>query len=138
MCNVCGVCVVVCVCVCVCVLKTKILTTILELLDLPAAVAFVAEEARKRGAAFVDVTVTSGPMGALFRAQGWSSAIDDPLIELPSLFYPVEMRHPPTTSVALWSRDTRDLAFDFSRLHLTRGDLDLDRPTIAWYEKNAP
>jgi GNAT superfamily N-acetyltransferase len=104
--------------------------------DLSAALAFVEREARRRGAAFVDVSLTSGTICARIRARGWSSAIDDPLVELPSLFYPVELRRPATTSMAIWAREGREGLFDFSRLHITRGDMDLDRPTLDWYERN--
>ena len=105
--------------------------------DLPAALAFLEAETRAREGAFVDVTLTSGATAALLRARGWSSVVDDPLVELPSLFYPVELRRPPTTSMVIWARDDQDRLFDLSRLHITRGDMDLDRPTLAWYEGNA-
>ena len=102
--------------------------------DLPAALAFVEAEARDRRAAFVDFTGTNGALGGLIRARGWSSAVDDPLVELPSLFHPVELRRPPTTSLAVWARQGREALFDFGRLHLTKADLDLDRPTLAYLE----
>jgi GNAT superfamily N-acetyltransferase len=118
-------------------------TPILHVIDLfgsprhlPAALAFVEDEARRRGAAFVDISLTAGPLIAHLRARGWSSAIDDPLIELPSLFYPVELRRPPTTSLVLWGRDAPERLYDFGRLHITRADMDLDRPTLAWYEQH--
>ncbi len=104
--------------------------------DLHAALAFVENEAKKRGAAFVDVSATSGALSAHIRARHWSSCVDDPLIELPSLFYPVELRRPATTSLMVWAKHDRDSLFDFSNLHVTRGDMDLDRPTIAWFEGN--
>ena len=107
-----------------------------DLADLPAALAFAEAEAVKRGAAFVDMSATSGTLSAILRARGWSSSVDDPLIELPSLFYPVELRRPPTTSVVVWSRVRRMEVYDLSRLHVSRGDMDLDRPTMAWYDQN--
>lgn len=105
--------------------------------DLSAALAFVECEARRRCAAFVDVSLTLGSICARIRARGWSSAIDYPLVELPSLFYPVELRRPATTSMVIWAREGREGLYDFSRLHITRGDMDLDRPTLEWYERNA-
>lgn len=118
-------------------------TPILQVIDLfgsrshlPATLAFIEEEARRRGAAFVDISLTAGPVIAQLRARGWSSAVDDPLIELPSLFYPVELRRPPTTSLILWGRDAPQRLYDFSRLHITRADMDLDRPTLAWYDQH--
>jgi GNAT superfamily N-acetyltransferase len=106
--------------------------------DLPAAISFAEAEAARRGAAFVDMSGTSGVLSAVLRARGWSSSLDDPLIQLPSLFYPVELRHPPTTSLALWSRSHQQDVYDLSRLHVSRGDMDLDRPTMDWYERHAP
>ncbi len=122
---------------------TVLQTPILHVVDLfgpphhmPAALAFIEDEARRRGAAFVDISLTAGPLIARLRARGWSSAVDDPLIELPSLFYPVELRRPPTTSLILWGRDAPQRLYDFSRLHITRADMDLDRPTLAWYDQH--
>lgn len=103
--------------------------------DLPAALAFVESEACARKAAFVDFSCTNGVLGGLIRARGWSSAVDDPLIELPSLFHPVELRHPPTTSLAIWGARKREALFNFGNLHLTKADLDLDRPTLAYVER---
>jgi GNAT superfamily N-acetyltransferase len=100
--------------------------------DLPAAIAFAEARARQLGAAFVDITATSGLLAGHLRARGWSSAVDDPLVELPSLFHPVELRRPPTTSLVVWARQGREGLYDLSRLHVTKGDLDLDRPTLAY------
>lgn len=104
--------------------------------DLGAALGFLEAEAHVRGSAFVDISLTLGATAALLRARGWSSAVDDPLVALPSLFYPVELRDPPTTSVMVWGCHDRNRLFDLSRLHITRGDMDLDRPTLSWYEGN--
>jgi hypothetical protein len=120
-----------------CVEQTKILHVI-DLFGEPAhigaAIAFIENEAARRGTAFVDISLTAGPLIAQLRARGWSSAIDDPLIEMPSLFHPVELRRPPTTSMVIWGREKRAQLYDFSRLHITRADMDLDRPTLHWYE----
>ena len=117
-------------------------TPILHVIDLfggpehhAAALAFVEHEASRRGCAFVDISLTAGTLIAQLRARGWSSAIDDTLIEMPSLFHPVELRRPPTTSMVLWGRDAREELYDFSRLHISRADMDLDRPTLHWYER---
>jgi GNAT superfamily N-acetyltransferase len=122
---------------------TVLETPILHVIDLfgsprhlTATLAFVEDEARRRGAAFVDISLTAGPLIAHLRARGWSSAVDDPMIELPSLFYPVELRRPPTTSLILWGRDAPQRLYDFSRLHITKADMDLDRPTLAWYDQH--
>ena len=67
-------------------------------------------------------------------SRGWSSAVDDPLIDLPSLFYPVEFRRPPTSSVVFWAKENKSTLYDFANLTFMKGDLDLDRPTLAYYE----
>lgn len=103
-------------------------------MQLPAALAFIEAEAGRRGAAFVDISLTAGPLIAQVRARGWSSAIDDTLIEMPSLFHPVELRRPATTSMVLWGRQKPERLYNFSALHITRADMDLDRPTLHWYE----
>lgn len=118
-------------------------TVILHVVDLfgapehfSAALAFVAQEANCRGAAFADISATAAPLVAELRARGWSSAVDDTLIEMPSLFHPIELRRPPTASIAVWSKHAREQLYDFSRVHISRADMDLDRPTLHWYENN--
>ncbi|WP_165798848.1 GNAT family N-acetyltransferase [Shimia abyssi] len=101
-----------------------------------AAGAFLEAEATRRGCAFVDISATHHSLIANLRARGWNSAVDDPLIELPSLFYPVELRRPPTTSLVFWARDDRSSLYDFGQQFYSKGDLDLDRPTLAFYEKH--
>lgn len=100
------------------------------------AIAFAENEAQRRGCAFVDVSTTLGTLNAVLRSRGWNSSVDDQFIELPSLFYPVEFRRPPTTSIVFWSRERKGDLYDFGKLHFTKGDLDLDRPTLAFYEKH--
>lgn len=118
-------------------------TTILHVIDLfgdfsdaKAALAFVEAEAKRRAAAFVDFSTTNGQITAALRARGWNSSVDETLIELPSLFQPVELRRPPTTSVTFWARDDQAQLYDFGLLHITKGDMDLDRPTLTWMEAN--
>ncbi len=106
-----------------------------DVVGIDAGLEFMENEARKRGAAFVDVSATLGRVQAVLRARGWTSALDDPLIRLPYLFFPVEYRDPPTTSVVLWAAQDRSTLYDLSQMYLTRGDLDLDRPTMDWYAR---
>ncbi|WP_274626312.1 GNAT family N-acetyltransferase [Arvimicrobium flavum] len=102
--------------------------------DMDAAVAFIDGFARDTGAAFADVTCSHSATAGHFLAADWFSTNDDYFCQLSHLFYPFELRQPQTTSAVVWSRDDRAQAFDFGRLMLTKGDLDLDRPTIAYYE----
>jgi GNAT superfamily N-acetyltransferase len=102
--------------------------------DLDAAVSFIDAYAREAGAAFADVNTSHSATAGHFLAAGWFSTNDDYFFQLSHLFYPFELRQPQTTSAVIWSREDRARAFDFGRLMLTKGDLDLDRPTIAYYE----
>ena len=98
-----------------------------------AALAFIETRAQET-AAFADVTATHAGLCGALRHRGWSSVVDDSFLQLPSLFYPVELRHPPSTSVCFWSRDRQAELYGFSDLHFSKGDLDIDRPTTAYLE----
>jgi hypothetical protein len=62
--------------------------------------------------------------------------LDDRDVQVTNLFHPPELRDPATTSLVLWSRDGLPDLLDLGRLYLTKGDLDLDRPTLAYYERH--
>jgi GNAT superfamily N-acetyltransferase len=102
--------------------------------DMAAAVTFVEERARAQGAAFVDIYCSATAIARHFLAAGWFSTNDDYFFQLSHLFYPPEFRPVQTTSAVLWSREGMSDLLDFGRLYLTKGDLDLDRPTLAYYE----
>jgi len=99
-----------------------------------AAVSVVERMAREQACAFVDVTATNTRLAGAFLGAGWFSVMDDPYAELAHLFYPPELRVPSTTSAVVWSRHRPESAYDFGRLHLSKGDLDLDRPTLDYYD----
>ena len=99
-----------------------------------AAVAFVDDLARREGVAFADVFMGHTGLAAHFLAAGWFSGMDDGMLKLPHLFYPVELREPATTSYVIWARKNRATAYDMGRYLITKGDLDLDRPTLAYYD----
>jgi hypothetical protein len=104
--------------------------------DMPAVLAFLEAYGREHGLAAMDFTCTSSDLGRHFLAARWFSAVDEPMFAFLSLFHPPELRDPQTTSLIYWSRDEQvDLA-DLGRLHIVKGDLDMDRPTIAYYEAN--
>lgn len=103
---------------------------------IPGALHFVEDFARKRQAALVDVTATGGALTGQLRRAGWFSTLDDRWFRVPHLFYPVQMKDPPTTSAAIWSRFTDSSICDVSRLHLMKSDIDMDRPTLAYYEQH--
>jgi hypothetical protein len=100
---------------------------------LPSAVAFIESICRDRKVDVIDFWCTSSCTSAYFQTAGWFSALDAPFFEFPSLFYPLEVRTPPTTSLALWGRSVQAKLADYAKLYLTKSDLDLDRPTLDYY-----
>jgi GNAT superfamily N-acetyltransferase len=98
-----------------------------------AAIAFVDCHAKAHGSAFADITMGHSAMAGELLSRGWFSTNDDYFFQLPHLFYPFELRTPATTSLVMWSREERAKAFDFGRLYMSKGDLDLDRPTLDYY-----
>lgn len=103
--------------------------------DLPAVVGFLDEYAIEHELAIVDFVGTNPVVVGQLRAGGWFSMVDELCLQVTHLFYPVEFRTPPTTSLMLWSRADMAGLLDVGRLHVTKGDLDLDRPTLSYYER---
>jgi GNAT superfamily N-acetyltransferase len=92
-----------------------------------------------RGVRLADFTCTATGITRFFRARGWFSILDDRDVQASNLFYPPEYRDPPTTSLMMWAKEQMTELLDTARLYVTKGDLDLDRPTLAFYEaKNLP
>jgi len=92
-----------------------------------------------RGVRFADFTCTATGITRFFRARRWFSILDDHDVQASNLFYPPEYRDPPTTSLMVWAKEQMSELLDTARLYVTKGDLDLDRPTLAYYEaKNLP
>lgn len=69
-----------------------------------------------------------------FWQDGWFSTLDEDWVSIPHLYYPLELRSPPTTSIVLWSQDQMKSVRDRSRLYITKGDCDMDRPTQAYLD----
>ena len=101
--------------------------------DLPAVVAFLDVDGLERGVAITDFTGTNARVLGELRNGGWFSMADEMSLQVTHLFYPIEFRTPPTTSLSLWSGTNMAGLLDTGRLHLTKGDFDLDRPTLAYY-----
>lgn len=112
----------------------RILHVIEVLGDPEVAVGLIEQVARDLGVAAADFYCTSSATTAPFRLGGWFSGQDDDCIKLFHLFYPPEFREPQTTSLVVWSRDHATDLLDTARLYVTKGDLDFDRPTLAYYE----
>ena len=108
----------------------------LEPLFPPAALAFLEALCRERGAALADFYCSADPIGHGFWSHGWFSAVDDFYLQVPNWFYPIDMRTPPTTSLILWARDDVGSLLDRSRVFITKGDCDMDRPTLRYLEEH--
>ncbi|NCC03118.1 MAG: N-acetyltransferase [Proteobacteria bacterium] len=91
---------------------------------------FIDKLASRKCIAIADFFCTASPLLGAFRAGGWFSILDEDCVQFPHLFSPIEMRDPPTTSLILWSSDQKALLMDFSKLYVSKGDVDLDRPTM--------
>ena len=101
-------------------------------LAFPGVVHFLEDFCKDINADFSDFFCTSPRVSHVFWFHGWFSVLDDHYIQVPNLFYPIEMRNPPTTSVTFWSKYDMCSLLDQSRLYITKGDCDLDRPTIRY------
>jgi hypothetical protein len=102
--------------------------------DVPAVLAFLEELGRERGVALADFYCSADPIGHQFWSHGWFSSVDDFYSQVPNWFYPIDMRIPPTTSLILWARDDVGALLDRSRVYITKGDCDMDRPTTNYFE----
>lgn len=80
---------------------------------------------------FIDIYCTDISIGSFFWKNGWTSTLDDiDYLQVPSLFYPIELRIPATTSIVIWSSNEK--IYNINKLYITKGDCDLDRPTIEY------
>jgi hypothetical protein len=104
---------------------------------IPSVVHFLETFCKDESADIGDFYCTSDRIAHTFWHYGWFSVLDDYYIQVPHLFYPVEMRTPPTTSLIMWAKADMRSLIDQSRLYVTKGDCDLDRPTKQYLdEKN--
>ena len=102
----------------------------------PLALAFIDEFAHRSGCAFVDFYCTSTEIAGHLLARGWFSTNDDTYFQLSHLYYPPEFRDTQTTSMVYWTKHEMAALADLGRLYMTKQDLDLDRPTLAYYKAN--
>jgi len=100
----------------------------------PATLAFLEQLGLERSIALADFYCSADPIGHQLWSRGWFSAVDDYHTQVPNWFYPIDMRTPPTTSLILWARDDVGALLDRSRAYITKGDCDMDRPTLHYYE----
>ena len=97
--------------------------------------AFIDEFARTNALAAVDFYCTSSEITASFLAAGWFSTIDDKMFQLANLFYPPEFLDTQTTSIICWADGKRERIGNYSKLYMTKGDVDMDRPPMRYLEE---
>lgn len=93
-----------------------------------SAVEFIDDYCKANLFHVADFFSTSSRINRHMLATGWFSTMDDLCFQFPHLFHPVELRTPPTTSLAYWSRNRFVDFCDLSKLYITKQDADLDRP----------
>ncbi|MFC2001659.1 hypothetical protein ACFLUZ_04040 [Chloroflexota bacterium] len=85
---------------------------------------------------FADFYCLSSFITKHFWTNGWFSVLDDPEIAIPHLFNPIDLRNPPTASVIMYAPKHVTEICDINRLYITKGDGDLDKPTITYLQKD--
>lgn len=100
------------------------------------ALAFIDNYCVSNSVDFADFYCTSSHITRHFWCNGWLSVLDDFQVAIPHLFNPVEMRNPPTACIIMHSARHLTQLCDVSRLYITKGDGDLDKPTISYLQEN--
>jgi hypothetical protein len=85
---------------------------------------------------FADFYCFSSNITRHFWYNGWFSLLNDLEVTIPHLFNPIELKNPPTTSLIMYSSNHLIQLCDINRLYITKGDCDLDRPTIFYLQQN--
>jgi hypothetical protein len=106
-----------------------------DLVDTNEALNFIDKYCIDMNVSISDFYCTSSKITRHFVSAGWFSTVDDYYFEFPHLFHPIELRKPATTSLIYWAKTGMEDLADISSLYLTKGDIDLDRPTGAYYDK---
>jgi hypothetical protein len=103
--------------------------------DISRGLSFVDGLCYENGIALADWFCTASRINSYFLAHGWFSMLDEEFFQFPHLFSPIELRHPSTTSLILWSRNEFSDLLDYSRLYVTKQDADFDRPTVDYLQR---
>ena len=85
---------------------------------------------------FADFYCLSSYITKYFWCNGWLSVLDDFQVTIPHLFNPIELKNPPTACVIMYSPRHLTQLCDINRLYITKGDGDLDKPTISYLREN--
>ena len=88
------------------------------------------------GMDFADFYCLSSRITKYFWCNGWLSVLDDFQVTVPHLFNPIELKNPPTACVIMYSAQYLTQLCDINRLYITKGDGDLDKPTISYLQEN--
>lgn len=94
-----------------------------------AAADYIDRLCESQDLAAADFFCTVPYINSVLKARGWFSILDESFVQFPHLFSPVELRTPPTTSLIYWARNEIESLLDLSKFYVTKGDVDLDRPT---------
>jgi hypothetical protein len=101
-----------------------------DLEAMPAAMGFIEDYCTDNNIQIAEFYCVTPKISRFFVNAGWFSILDETFINFPHLFYPVELRNPPTTSLIYWAKENSIDLLDLSNLYITKQDMDLDRPTI--------
>lgn len=99
-----------------------------------SAICFIEQYAIDHHFDAVDFYGTSSYIAKFFLARGWFSTMDDESLAIPHLFHPIELRNPSTTSLIYWAKHNMVELCDLSKLHITKQDVDFDRPVKSIFE----
>ena len=102
---------------------------------LPAAASFVERHCDETGVDVADFYSVGARFTRFFRERGWVSGLDDAWVQIPHLFQPIDLRSPATNSLVLWAREDMTSLLDFGRVYVSKGDCDIDRPTVDYLER---
>lgn len=105
--------------------------------DMPGALDFIDDFCGRNDIQVADFYCTGSFVSRHFMAAGWFSILDDYFFQFIHLFHPPESRSVPTTSLVYWCRNDMAELMDTGRLYVTKEDVDLDRPTMAFLERDA-
>jgi hypothetical protein len=98
---------------------------------------FVEHFGRDEKVDFMDWFCLSERINHELWCRGWFSVLNDPYIEVPYLYYPLEMRTPATSSAIVWAKYDACKLLYLNDLYLTKGNADFDRPTMTYLNQSS-
>ena len=107
-----------------------------EVSKIKFAISFIKNKVREEKYSFADIICSNTFIMEGFYEDGWISINDEDYAQVPNLFYPLELRNPATSSIAIWCKEKNFTGLNIGMNHFVKGDLDLDRPTQAYFDKH--